>query len=75
MFSLRILSTRASRLRPYTIRSLHHRPLTRPSPSRPTPFQTRTYASKTPADALIETITEQYSTARDEFEIATFSAA
>lgn len=33
--------------------------------------QARTYASKTPADGLIEEIQEQYATARDEFEIAT----
>lgn len=30
----------------------------------------RTYATKTSADELIEDITEQYATARDEFEIA-----
>ncbi|KAH8596125.1 hypothetical protein B0O99DRAFT_492410, partial [Bisporella sp. PMI_857] len=31
----------------------------------------RGYASKSTADELIEAITEQYGTARDEFEIAT----
>ncbi|CAD6448688.1 8738c4bf-648c-4578-b907-4f544332f61f [Sclerotinia trifoliorum] len=30
----------------------------------------RTYATATPADAIIEDLTEQYSVARDEFEIA-----
>lgn len=33
--------------------------------------QTRTYASKSSADEIIEEIQEQYATARDEFEIAT----
>ena len=34
-------------------------------------FQPRFYASKTPADEIIEEIQEQYATAKDEFEIAT----
>jgi len=33
-------------------------------------IQSRTYATKTSADDLMEKITEQYATARDEFEIA-----
>jgi len=33
-------------------------------------IQRRAYATKTSADELIEKITEQYATARDEFEIA-----
>jgi hypothetical protein len=35
------------------------------------PSSSRSFASKTPVDTLIESITEQYGTARDEFEIAT----
>jgi hypothetical protein len=35
------------------------------------PPQTRTYASKSTADTIIEEIQDQYATAKDEFEIAT----
>ncbi|EPE37099.1 hypothetical protein GLAREA_09262 [Glarea lozoyensis ATCC 20868] len=41
-----------------------------PSLSRNLPSH-RTYASKSTADTLIDEITDQYATARDEFEIAT----
>lgn len=39
-------------------------------PSQP-PSLSRTYATKSSADGLIETLQDQYFTARDEFEIAT----
>lgn len=48
-------------------------PTTSPQPH-PRPFlppQSRTYATKTSADDLLEQIQDQYATARDEFEIAT----
>ncbi|KAL3427380.1 hypothetical protein PVAG01_00889 [Phlyctema vagabunda] len=34
-------------------------------------IQSRSYAAKSTADEILESITEQYATARDEFEIAT----
>ncbi|KAG9234625.1 hypothetical protein BJ875DRAFT_484018 [Amylocarpus encephaloides] len=49
-----------------------------PSPTTPRPTHlrtslpsTRTYATKSSADSLIEHIQDQYATAKDEFEIAT----
>ncbi|KAF7903431.1 uncharacterized protein EAF01_006480 [Botrytis porri] len=43
------------------------RPLSPPQSSH---FRKRNYATATPADAIIEDLTEQYGVARDEFEIA-----
>jgi len=52
-----------------------HQPSTTIIPRNLTRFfhnsQSRTFASKTPADDTVEQIQEQYATARDEFEIAT----
>lgn len=58
-------STRSPTSRPLQIRSAllsHRSPLLQSS---------RSYASKSSADGLIEEIQDQYATARDEFEIAT----
>jgi hypothetical protein len=60
---LSILSANASR--PFT----HQNPAVRSHIS-PSLVSSRTYSTKSTADALIEEIQDQYATARDEFEIA-----
>ncbi|KIN00279.1 hypothetical protein OIDMADRAFT_19453 [Oidiodendron maius Zn] len=61
----RLLST-SSTNQPHSIQP------TRPLPPSILPYtrQSRTYATKSSADEIIEQIQEQYATARDEFEIA-----